>query len=779
MVNLSNISVWKQRYGLLPIHLHPASTDKNSYILLNGGYGDFCLKTEPEENLPDVFYSYAWSCNTKNFVVLNRDSVTVFNWKKGLPESIPADKVTDHFDKFYQYLIKNNYKTENDVVPFMLDIFRQFRNLTQEKKQALEALNLLLVLLAGLEDDVFSLNFEKWGLSTIAIPSNFHIYTERLKAGFLNLKPELDLILRHAAGILFQEAQKEALFFDNQLDLWGAPSSRINLKNSRYSSIHYTPPYLARTIVEGVIRQLDFKKPVLKIFDPACGSSEFLIETLKQLYELDYAGRIEITGWDASLSAINISNFLLHYEKRTIWQDRLHFQIKPVADSLLEEWDNDNDMIFMNPPFVSWEQMDRHSREAVKLVFGSKFSGRPNQASAFFFKAIQALNFDGKIGCVIPTSFFTLDAYQKTRKEIFDLISIDFIAKLGNFIFEEALTDVSIIIGHKPRQGTIPYLLWTRNEQGIAQNSLRDLRKMHYSKTFKVVEPDYSIYQPASFPIIHENWKPISFQENDLIKNLERFVFEGKLARIKDIFNVQQGIRTGNNQVFKITETEFLQLPENEQSFFRPVVDNESVNAGKIVKKNYVWYPYDEDGLLIQSEAELETRVPWFYTKQLVKYKDRLSKREGKVEKKWWQLSRYRAWLRKIEPRIVSTEFGKSDSFAFDKDGIFVVERGNAWLPKKKFKQIDDFYFYLAILSSPFFDTLLSIYSRQLAGGSWYDLGKKFTGEIPIPDILYLEGRNSQAYTNLAEIGRELSEGSFQLRTILEDILTKFFYPNT
>jgi len=39
-------------------------------------------------------------------------------------------------------------------------------------------------------------------------------------------------------------------------------------------------------------------KRILKIFDPACGSSEFLIEALKQLKENKYNGEIKVIGWD-------------------------------------------------------------------------------------------------------------------------------------------------------------------------------------------------------------------------------------------------------------------------------------------------------------------------------------------------------------------------------------------------------------------------------------------------------------------------------------------------
>ena len=146
-----------------------------------------------------------------------------------------------------------------------------------------------------------------------------------------------------------------------------------------------------------------------------------------------------------------------------------------------------------------------------------------------------------------------------------------------------------------------------------------------------------------------------------------------------------------------------------------------------------------------------------------------------KNDSNWWHLSRHRDWLRKIEPRLVSTEFGKSDSFAIDKKGIFAVERGNAWLPRKPFSDINYYYFYLAIFSSPFFDKLLSIYSKQLLAG--WDLGKKYTKDIPIPNINLSNVRNSSAYEQIVEIGKALSEGNFNIRTVTDKILLKFFYP--
>ena len=779
MKDISDILVWKQNFGLLPIHLKPANND-SGFVMLNGGYGDFCLQTKKDQSDINDYYSKSWSSNTKNFVVLDDEKIKIFNWSKNKPEEVSKDEVAANFDKFYNYLLSKSYKSERDVIPFIIDIFRQFRNITLEKTNPVDALNLLFVLLTSLEDDYHAFDKNKWNVNEINIPNGFDYFTEKIQTGINNIKPELELIIRHSAGVLFQEAQKEVLFFNPQRDLFGGISSKIETTNKLYSSIHYTPPYLARTIVENAIRQLDLKtKKKLKIFDPACGSSEFLIEALKQLKELNYNGNIEVKGWDSSETAVNTSNFLLKYEQRTVWNKKLDFEINVVADSLTENWDNDYDLILMNPPFVSWELLnDKNSRDAVKGTLGSTFSGKPNQASAFFYKSIQHLNKDGIIGCVIPSSLLTLDAYKKLRNDVYDLITINLIGKLGNFVFEDALTDVSLIIGHKPKTNHIPIILWTNNEKGVAQNALRDLRKMNYSNKFTVDEKDYSIFQPITFPLIQENWKPISLNENELLKTISRFVIEKKLVKVKDVFNVQQGINSGNNNLFKIQKSEFLELPVNEQKFFRPVIDNKAIKNGQLFIVNYVWYPYDHNGILIKTEKEFKQKAPSFFSK-LKPFKDQLSTRGRKDDSNWWYLSEHRTWLLRNESRLVSTRFGNSDSFAFDNTGQFIVENGNAWLPKKEFEDLNYFYFYLSVFTSPFFDKLLSIYSKQLSGGNWYDLGRKYSQEIPIPNVHSVEVRSSNGYNKLVEMGKELSLGNSYIKTVSDEILTKYFYPES
>lgn len=90
MKDLTNISTWKQNLGLLPIHLDPTK-DNSDFVMLNGGYGDFCLQIINDNSDIDDYFSKSWSSNTKNFLVLDNDNIKIYNWSKTKPEIISKE----------------------------------------------------------------------------------------------------------------------------------------------------------------------------------------------------------------------------------------------------------------------------------------------------------------------------------------------------------------------------------------------------------------------------------------------------------------------------------------------------------------------------------------------------------------------------------------------------------------------------------------------------------------------------------------------------------------
>jgi len=774
MNQLIDINSWKRQLGLLPINLF-STQSQDKYILLNGGYGDFCIDLTPNIESYD-YYSFAWSSNTKNFIALNNEKIKLYNWIKGSEEIIKTVDVENNLSKFYKYLLKDSYKSEYDIVPYIIDIYRRLRNLTNEQKEGVIAINQLFILLAAFHDheDFNNIDFNKWNIVNTEKVAGIEKYLEDFRKGISpknrNLKPNLDLILRHTAGQLFQEAQKEAIFFNRNIDLWSLHDSKYDSNYQNFSSFHYTPSFLARSIVEYSLSKLNLETDIIKILDPACGSSEFLLEALKQLKSLGYLGMVEIHGWDSSESAINISKFLLAYEKRE-WNDNLRIILKHVNNSLTEIWESDYDLILMNPPFLSWELLDKENREIVTTVLNENSNKKPNLASAFIYKSIQHIKENGVIGTVMPSSILLMDSYKKLRNHIKDTITLLLVGKLGNFVFENALTDVSMLIGKKPKSNQNPLILWTKNEKGALNDVFRDLRKVsYYNYPFVKDNPTHSIYIPDNYPIA-ENWKVISYAEQKLIKDLNMFVATGILTIVGKIFDVKQGVRTGSKK-FIISNEVLNELPKSEHKFFRKTFS--TIEKGKINESGYIWYPYNETNLIIKTEDELMKKVPFFYQNYLYSEKEKLIKLARKNENNWWTLSEHRAWFRIKTSKIISKEFGSSGAFGFDQKGDLVFERGSGWLPKKEMF-IDDYYFYLSIFNSSFFEELLSIFSKQLAGGKWYDLGKKYTEQIPIP-FLTDELRNSAVYEKLVNFGKLISNGEIMFLQTIGDIVKSELY---
>jgi hypothetical protein len=500
-----------------------------------------------------------------------------------------------------------------------------------------------------------------------------------------------------------------------------------------------------------------------------------LVETLKQLKHLKYQGNVKIIGWDTSKSAVCTSKFLLRYEQQTQWNnDTLKYEIRQVADSLAEQWDNDYDLIVMNPPFVSWELLkDRNKKEAILNTLGSSYERkRPNMAGAFFYKAAKSLNENGVIGCVLPYSLLTSGIYTKMRHEIKEELSINLVAKLGNYVFEDALTDVSFFIGRKGESITPAKLVWSKNKKGAAQDVLLDLRKMEANNQPAIEKNNYSIYSIPKFPLSTDDWKIISLKNNIFKQKLDRFVMDGKLCLIEDIFTVNQGALSGVKNIFKISGEDYAALPKEEQNFFRPVIVNESIKCGRLETSEFIWFPYDGNGIILKNEAKLESLT--FAKKRLIPNKEILAKREG--TKEWWSLTRPRTWQYERGMRLYSGRFGNSDSFAIDTVGNCVIEEGNAFIPVRKFDK-DDYFFYLSVFSSGIFDILLSIHSKQLAGGNWYDLGAKYTKIIPIPNVHLQDVKESDPYLRLVELGKELEHGNAYVKHAIGDVV-KTYYPN-
>lgn len=764
---------WAIDSGLMPMHLAPHNEGER-YIMLDGGYYEFCLDLDAEGGTESEYNSYAWSSDVKNYIRVAENDVTVYNWKSHRSDTMKLALIEQKFNQFLKIINSTSINSSDDVTPFLLGLFAQLRNLTQETKQPKEAMNLLFKLLVSIEEEHLDAEVcRRWSIIDTVLPNGFDMLVESIRKGPLQIKPNLDYILRHGSGRLFEVAHRTALSFNPQWDLFGGISTELTLADSSsYSSLHYTPRYLVRSIVENSLKQLNKDLDRIRIFDPACGSGAFLQEALKQLKELNFPGKIEVIAFDNSDMAVSTTKFLLSYEQRKQWNEQqLTYQVD-IHDSVVTDWP-ECDLLLMNPPYIAMELMkDSETKDAVRETLKDlNMKKRPNMAAAFLYKAVKTLGANGVLGTVLPSSLLLLEQYQSLREAVRSMCDLDIIAKLGNFAFSDALTDASIVIAKRQNPThSIPLTVWCKNQEGVPFNAIRGLRKMQYDNLTSRIEDDYNIYTPSRFPVVGETWNTIPMKDDRLVQQLKVRVGTGDLKPLSEVFIVKQGIITGIRDIFEISDIQHDNIPEKEKKLFRNIASSLTIEDGQIRKDTYLWYPYNKKGLIVETEDQLR-QFEWVYN-WLEPHKIDLLKRSG--IKNWWEPTRPRTWQFEPAMRLCSKRFGDSTSFAIAPSD-FVIKDGNAFLFKSDNVIKSDYYFYLAYFSSSTFEHLLSIYARTLMKG--YDLGNRNIKDIPIVDVTGNPNiRTSYAYQKLVELAEMYSEG-IPIRKDKFGYLVDSFYP--
>lgn len=765
--NILNEKIWRNKLGLFPMPLFQEKSPKEKFILLNGGVlGNLCLDFR-NENISDV-RNYAWSSDVGHYLTVNEKFVTVYRWDTYQKNNYDINSVADKLNDFYDYLKKQEVNKHDTIIKFGIQLYRQIRSLLRDNDGG-DSLNALLYLFACVADDKdrSKLVLKNWAISKATKDKVNEIDNSswgELHEIFIRgsqskgLQPDINLLLRHASGSLFQEAHFETLFPSNyQQTLPGflpKIDARLGVKSKDQTSAHFTPTSVVRTIVEESINNFSFTgKREITVLDPACGSGEFLKEFVRQVKLKGFKGNINLIGWDISETAIDMANFIINYEVKP-YKDSVTVKLEQ-KNALAEgkNWKLSADFVLMNPPFISLELMDAELKENVSSILGELNNKRPNTAGAFLWNATQCLKDGGVIGCVLPTSIFENETYIPLREEIKKIIDVKIVGRLGSHtLFSETLVDTAIFLGVVKKEKTQnPLVFWSDYKTESASASLRELRKIStQSISEEINEIGYSLYHNPTL-IKSESWMPIPHNSYELLNRYKNF------TKVKDVFDIYQGARTGLNSAFVVPKEFYITLSNKEKKYFRPAVTNDSIVNCVLNDSYYVFYPQSEQLPEIISDKDLSKIVPVFYKNYLLPNYKKLVNRKG--IKEWWNLTRPRNWQKPFVSKIVSKEFGKAGDFAFDKDGIFVAERSHAWFPKKDYVLWDLGYAYVCVLSMPIINDFLTGLSKQLGGGNWWYLSSKYLNDMPLPNLFDAKKYNQAILNELIALGIQMSEG--------------------
>ena len=804
---------WASRFGLAssPLFGSPELPPEGSHnVLLDGGSGSFALSVSRERLWKEPLCAdWSWSCNLPHHVTITDHEVAVVRWDKATAELFTRNSVENQISAFYSYLATDRVESNKRVVEFMLNVYRTIRSLvanahldddssvdvflaflshamwrTEEIKQK----SMKTYVADSENDDLLGL------LPQDGLEDLFDEIVDR-KSSDLSLSLVPSLAIRHAGSEIFQEAHFELLRAPTA-DLFGRVGPAETRAVAR-GGAHFTPPALARTIVEQTLAQLSSlrRRRELVLLDPACGSGAFLHEALRALRRMEYEGRIVLAGRDTSKAAISMAKFVLT-NAIADWSPNGGCELQLEASDSLTAPLPTADVVLMNPPFVSWKALTTEQRFHMREVLGQRLSGRGDYCMAFVTRALEALGQGGALGTLLPGSLLALQGADRWRHSISEVADVRFIASLGDYgLFRYAQIQVCAVVlakqGQREQQPDNVVSLVTGSEPEATGVALRNLRRVAQTSFEEISDHGWHLFG-TPFPVFRSRptWRLI-VPSTELALN--RLFQTDVIAPVEEMFAVRQGVRTGMNPVFIRTTAELNALPKSERRWFRPATINESIQSGAILSNHYVFYPYDDQGLAIASEEKLNEEVPTYSTHHLQPAKARLSQRSSisrSSRPDWWGLSERRSWALDPNPRIVSKYFGGSGSFAVDFDASYVVVQGFAWIPSWpgdsrdlegdaatfSFGMRDLLAAYSVILNSDIVTRVLRLYSQHVAGGQ-YDLSWRFVRRMPIPNlpILLSDERFSDVVVALAQIGQKQGSADPLHRHRTERLVTELY----
>lgn len=277
--------------------------------------------------------------------------------------------------------------------------------------------------------------------------------------------------------------------------------------------IFYTPQYIVGDMLRDVVDVED------KTFlDPCCGSGNFIIEAIKKGFSPE-----NVYGFDVDENAVLITKKrikdLCGYESdNIICADFLSCQQPNVSrrSTVVGSGVSRFDYIFTNPPWG--KKLNKKVKNKYSELFNSGNSS--DTSSLFYFASLRMLNENGKIGFLLPDSFFNITAFEDARKSLLRL-------------------DIERLIDYgKPFKG-----LLTKAMAFVAVNSQTpDLSKDVACEIYDVKRHFRSQRSFLDIPKHILNFH-IEEKENDIIRR----VFAMPHVTLKDNADWALGIITGDN----------------------------------------------------------------------------------------------------------------------------------------------------------------------------------------------------------------------------------------
>lgn len=496
----------------------------------------------------------------------------------------------------------------------------------------------------------------------------------------------------------------------------------LNRNFRKSNGVFYTPIL----IVQYIIDEFNFDE-TSKVCDLSCGCGIFLIETLKKIHKKNKKNMIDIIekniyGYDISDESLLNTKILLILVALVEGFDKEKIKFNLYQKNSLELIDSKLKFthIIGNPPYVRSKHIEPSSRNLIKEKFPLSNVGNNDLYLTFLELSFNLLEKEGKIGYIIPNSYFNTIYGRNIREFLFKNKFIDKIVDFKSHqIFKDCLTYTCISIFSNKPNAEVNYVLLNHTDE------LKKITKSSFSK----------------IKYIDLNKDKFRFFEKKQLNNIFKIENSGKLL---SEFNISTGIATLKNNLYLLSEKEkkgdfYIKNFAGKEYLIESKITKEVIKINRInsdadIKNNILRiiypYKYDSNNVVSLNEIELKTNYPQCY-KYLLSIKKELMKRDkGKITKRnWFEYGRTQNLKLSTSTKILVPSIAKKPKFIFcNKKDILFCE-GYTLEPNNYNKEL-----LLKVLNSNIMDYYIKQTSRVYSC-DYFGYSKSFIKNFSIPNL--------------------------------------------
>lgn len=292
---------------------------------------------------------------------------------------------------------------------------------------------------------------------------------------------------------------------------------------------YYTSPTVAKFIIDWAI---DNKNDT--VLEPSCGDGAFV-----KLISDKYVNQFGSSSEEIKNNVIGVE--LLEEEARKAEKNSKATIINSdfftyYKEKLLEKKFN---VIVGNPPFIRYQNFPEEHRE-IAFKYMKELGLSPNRMTniwvPFLVLCTELLEYNGKLGMVIPAELFQVDYAAQTRKFLSDRFSKLTIITFKKLLWKDAQQEVVLILGEKDSRDKGIKVLELNDEQ-----CLIDLDLNRFDIEEKTLDVD------------SEKWIKY-YLTNSEIELMRRIRTHEYVNLTTDYFQVNVGVVSGNNDFFVINQ---------------------------------------------------------------------------------------------------------------------------------------------------------------------------------------------------------------------------------